>query len=265
MKEEHIYEGDCISILNQTINPGSVNLTFADPPYNLSGKGLSLKGNKTGGDWYMVNESWDKMSDADYLIFTREWLSGCHRVLTDNGAIYVSCTYHNIAEIMTTLRKLNFKIRNVITWQKTNPMPSITRRTFTHSSEFIIWATKGIKWVFNYEEIKNINPDRQKMNGNKKQMRDVWSIPSVQGRERIKGDDGRASHPTQKPMEILRRIIIASSHEGDLILDPFMGSGTTAVVSEKLRRRWIGVEKEPKYIKVAEKRIKCINVLSDML
>lgn len=255
MKTNYIYLGDCISILNSKINPESVNLVFADPPYNLSGNGLKWEGNKTGGDWYMVNEAWDKMSDKDYLMFTQQWLSGCHRVLTSNGSIYISCTYHNIAEIMIVLKQLGFKINNVITWQKTNAMPNMTKRVFTHSTEFVVWAVKGKKWVFNYEEIKDINPERQK-NGNKKQMRDVWPLPLVQGKERIRGDNGRAVHPTQKPEEMLKRIIIASSLEGDLVLDPFMGSGTTAFVAKKLKRNWIGIEKEKKYIEVANARMK---------
>ena len=247
MKTNYIYCGDCISILNSKINPASVNLVFADPPYNLSGNGLKWEGNKTGGDWYMVNEAWDKMSDKDYLMFTRQWLSGCHRVLTNNGSIYISCTYHNIAEVMLILKQLGFKINNVITWQKTNAMPNMTKRVFTHSTEFVIWAVKGKKWVFNYEAIKDINPERQK-DGNKKQMRDVWPLPLVQGKERIRYTNKRAIHPTQKPEEMLKRIIIASSLEGDLVLDPFMGSGTTAFVAKSLKRKWIGIEKEKKYI-----------------
>ncbi|MFC1485206.1 DNA-methyltransferase [bacterium] len=255
MKINYIYLGDCISTLNNEINAESVNLIFADPPYNLSGNGLKWEGNKTGGDWYMVNEAWDKMSDKDYLMFTKQWLLGCHRVLTNNGSIYISCTYHNIAEIMVVLKQLGFKINNVLIWQKTNAMPNMTKRVFTHSSEFVVWAVKGKKWIFNYEDIKDINPDRQK-DGSKKQMRDVWSMPLVQGKERIRVENGRAIHPTQKPEEMLKRIIIASSNEGDLVLDPFMGSGTTAFVAKRLKRKWIGIEKEKKYIDAANARMK---------
>ncbi|NQU79169.1 site-specific DNA-methyltransferase [Candidatus Woesearchaeota archaeon] len=254
MKTNCIYSGDCISVLNKTIDAKAINLVFADPPYNLSGNGLKWEGNKTGGDWYMVNEAWDKMSDKDYLMFTKQWISGCHRALVDNGSIYISCTYHNIAEIMLVLRQLGFKINNVITWQKTNAMPNMTKRVFTHSSEFVVWAVKGKKWVFNYEDIKDINPDKQK-DGSKKQMRDVWAMPLVQGKERIRGENGRAIHPTQKPEEMLKRIIIASSNKGDLVLDPFMGSGTTAFIAQQLKRNWIGIEKEKKYIEIANARI----------
>lgn len=254
MKINTIYYGDCIKILNNKIDTKSVNLIFADPPYNLSGNGLEWKGNKTGGDWYMVNEEWDKMTPPEYLKFTRKWIGSCKRVLKENGSIYISCTYHNISEIMIVLKQLKFKINNVITWQKTNAMPNMTKRLFTHSTEFIIWAVKGKKWIFNYKELKQINKDKQK-DGSPKQMRDVWAMPLVQGRERLRGKNGRALHPTQKPEEMLKRIIIASSDKKDLVLDPFLGSGTTAIVANQLKRNWIGIEIDKKYIKMAEKRI----------
>ena len=255
MKKNIIYQSNCIEVLNEKVDEGSVNLIFADPPYNLSGNGLKWKGNKTGGDWYMVNEEWDKMTAPEYMQFTRKWIRACHRVLKDNGSIYISCTYHNIAEVMIVLKQLNFKINNIITWQKTNAMPNMTKRLFTHSTEFVVWAVKGKKWVFNYEELKKINPEKQK-DGSRKQMRDVWSLPLVQGKERLRGKDGRALHPTQKPEEMLKRIIIASSNEGDLVLDPFLGSGTTVVVAEQLKRNWIGIEINKKYVEAAKKRIK---------
>jgi site-specific DNA-methyltransferase (adenine-specific)/modification methylase len=254
MKTNFIYHGDCINILNNIIDNGSIDLIFADPPYNLSGNGLKWQGNKTGGDWYMINEVWDKMSPPEYLQFTRKWIGACHRVLKDHGSIYISCTYHNISEVMIVLKQLKFKINNVITWHKSNAMPNMTRRVFTHSTEFIVWAVKGGKWVFNYQELKKINPDKQK-DGSSKQMRDVWSLPLVQGKERLKGKDGRSLHPTQKPEEMLKRIILASSNQGDLVLDPFLGSGTTAFVANKLGRKWIGIEKERKYVDLASSRI----------
>lgn len=254
MKINHMYLGDCIDILNKEIDPDSINLIFADPPYNLSGSGLKWKGNKTGGDWYMVNEEWDKMSAPDYTEFTKKWIAGCHHVLKENGSIYISCTYHNIAEIMIVLKELNFKLNNIITWQKINAMPNMTKRVFTHSTEFIVWAVKGKKWVFNYKELKKVNPEKQK-DGSLKQMRDIWSIPLVQGKERLRGKDGRALHPTQKPEEILKRIIIASSNKWDLVLDPFIGSGTTAVIAKRLGRNWIGIEKNAQYIAAAKKRL----------
>lgn len=254
MKKNHIYSGDCIDVLNNEIDKKSVDLVFADPPYNLSGNGLKWKGNKTGGDWYMVNEEWDKMTALEYLQFTRKWIGACHEALKDHGSIYISCSCHNIAEVMIVLKQLDFKIHNVITWQKTNAMPNMTRRVFTHSTEFIVWAVKGKKWIFNYEELRKINPERQK-DGALKQMRDVWALPLVQGKERLRGKDGRALHPTQKPEEMLKRIIIASSNKDDLVLDPFLGSGTTAFLAKKLGRNWIGIEKNKEYIKMAQNRI----------
>lgn len=254
MRINVIYNDDCIRSLFTKIEKKSVDLVFADPPYNLSGSGMSLKGSKTGGDWYMVNEKWDVMSKDEYLNFTKIWISGCREALKDNGSIYVSCTFHNIAEVITALKNQNLSIRNVITWQKPNAMPNITKRVFTHSTEFVVWATKGKSWIFNYQELKKINPDKQK-DGSSKQMRDVWVMPLVQGGERLHGLNGRAIHPTQKPEEMLKRIIIASSNKGDLVLDPFLGSGTTAVVAKKLGRSWIGIEKDKNYVLSARNRI----------
>lgn len=255
MQKNIIYQGDCIKILHDKIEEESIDLIFADPPYNLSGNGLKWKGNKTGGDWYMVNEEWDKMSAPEYLQFTRKWIGACYRALKETGSIYISCTYHNIAEVMIVLKQLNFKINNVITWHKTNAMPNMTRRVFTHSTEFVIWAVKGKKWIFNYEDLKKMNPERQK-DGSLKQMRDVWTLPLVQGKERLHGKGGRALHPTQKPEEMLKRIILASSRKGDVVLDPFLGSGTTTSVAKALGRNWIGIEKEKKYVDLANNRIK---------
>ena len=254
MEKNIIYNDDCIKILKNKIDGNSIDLIFADPPYNLSGNGLKWKGNKTGGDWYMVNEHWDKMTAPEYLQFTRKWIGGCYKVLKDNGSIYVACSYHNIAEVMIVLKQLDLKINNIITWYKTNSMPNMTKRVFTHSTEFVICAVKGSGWIFNYEKIKEINPIKQK-NGEEKQMRDLWEIPLVQGKERIRGKDGKALHPTQKPEEMLKRIILASSNEKDIVLDPFLGSGTTIVVAKRYKRDWIGIEKEKQYVEIAEKRI----------
>lgn len=241
--------------MGNEIRPESVDLIFADPPYNLSGNGLKWEGNKTGGDWYMVNEEWDKMSPSQYLEFTKKWVGSCHRVLKDHGSIYISSTYHNLGEILVTLKSFGFKINNLITWYKSNAMPNMTKRTFTHSSEFVIWAVKNKGWSFNYEDVKRINPEKQK-DGTLKQMRDVWTIPLVQGKERLRGENGRSIHATQKPEEMLRRIIVASSNKGDVVLDPFLGSGTTAVVANQLGRNWIGIEINPEYVEAARKRIK---------
>ena len=255
MKTNLIHQGDCIEILNKKIDKKSVDLIFADPPYNLSGKNLKNKGSKTGGDWTKVNEKWDTMPRGEYALFTDKWIKSCYEVTKEGGSIYISCSHHNLGEALMGLKNAGYSINNIITWQKSNAMPNMTRRVFTHSTEFIVWAVKGKKWTFNYKELKEINPERQK-DGSLKQMRDVWSLPLVQGKERIKGVDNKAVHPTQKPEELLRRIIIASSNKGDVVLDPFLGSGTTTFVAKKLGRKWIGIEKESKYIKVSEKRMK---------
>lgn len=254
MKTNLIYKGDCIEVLNENILEKSIDLIFADPPYNLSGNGLKWEGNKTGGDWYMVNEKWDKMTAPEYLTFTRKWIGASDRVLKESGSIYIACSYHNIAEVMIVLKQLDYKINNVITWYKTNAMPNMTRRVFTHSTEFVVWAVKGRGWTFNYDELKKINPDKQR-DGSLKQMRDFWELPLVQGKERIKDSKNVTIHPTQKPEEMLKRIITASSNKGDIVLDPFLGSGTTAVVAKKLGRKWIGIEKETKYFNASTERL----------
>ena len=256
MKLNIIYNGDCIEILNDAIEENSIDLIFADPPYNLSGNALKWVGNKTGGDWNMVNENWDKIPDMEYLRFTENWIKGCYKVLKKSGSIYVASSYHNLAEIIITLKRLKFKINNIITWYKTNAMPNMTKRVFTHSTEFVVWAVKGSGWTFNYETAKEINPKKQK-DGKVKQMRDLWEMPLVQGKERIRSIDGKALHPTQKPEEMLKRIILTCSKEGDIVLDPFLGSGTTAFIAQRFGRKWIGIEKEKKYVEIAEKRL-CI-------
>ncbi len=255
MKKNIIHVGDCVEILKTKIEESSIDLIFADPPYNLSGNGLKWKNNQTGGDWHMVNESWDKMTTDDYLNFTMDWIQSCHKVLTKTGSIYISCSHHNLGEVLMVLKFNKFNIKNIITWHKRNAMPNLTKRVFTHSTEFIVWAVKNPGWVFNYEVLKKINPERQK-NNDPKQMRDVWDIPLVQGKERLKDKDGKTLHPTQKPEELLRRIILASSNAGDTVLDPFLGSGTTAFIAKKYKRNWIGIEKNREYVKFAKLRLK---------
>jgi site-specific DNA-methyltransferase (adenine-specific)/modification methylase len=254
IKTNILYNGDCINILNKKIDAESINLIFADPPYNLSGNGLKWIGNKTGGDWYMVNEKWDKMTSSEYLKFTRKWLGACDKVLKRIGSIYVSCSYHNIGEVLITLKQLDYKINNIITWFKTNAMPNMTHKSFTHSSEFIVYAVKNSGWLFNYETVKVINPNKKK-DGTNKQMRDVWEMPLVQGNERIKLSDGKTAHPTQKPIEMLKRIILASSNENDIVLDPFLGSGTTCFVAKQYNRKYIGIEMNKTYFDIAVNRI----------
>lgn len=253
MKHRLIYLGDCIKVMKSEIADDTIDLVYADPPYNLSGKTLQWLGNKTGGDWFKMNEHWDNMPSDVYATFTDQWVTECSRVLKDNGSLYVSCTYHNIADVIAAMKKADMKINNVITWYKPNAMPNMTKRVFTHCTEYIVWAVNGSNWIYNYCEVKAINPERQK-DGALKQMRDLWTIPLVQGSERLRGEDGRAAHPTQKPEEMLKRIIVASSNKQDFVLDPFVGSGTTAVVAERFDRKWIGIELDKGYVELATNR-----------
>lgn len=257
MQLNQIYHDDCLTILNDKdkISPQSVQLIFADPPYNLSGNGLKSKNSKTGGDFNMINEDWDKMEDREFINFTNEWIKSCKKALKSNGSIFIACSYHNMGESIMGLKNNGFEIKNIITWNKSNAMPNLTRRVLTHSSEFVIWAVKGKGWVFNYEKLKELNPDKQK-DGKEKQMRDIWTIPLCQGKERLRENKtNKALHPTQKPEELLKRIILGFSNEKDLVLDPFAGSGTTPFVAQKYGRNFIAIEKEKKYIKAISKRV----------
>jgi site-specific DNA-methyltransferase (adenine-specific)/modification methylase len=243
------YEGDCIEIMSK-LPDESVNLILTDPPYNASSGGVNLPNNKTGGAYYKVNEDWDKLGKySDYMEFTLKWIKEVNRVLSPNGSMMVCCSFHNIGEVIITLKKLNYKFINIITWKKKNPMPNITRRTLTHSTEFIVWFAKGKKWTFNYKDMKKYN--------NGKQLQDVWEFPVLQGPERIKNGNGkgRSAHPTQKPLALFIRLIEMASKENDIVLDPFVGSGTTSVACEELNRKWIGVDNNHKYIEMANKRV----------
>ncbi len=241
------HQGDCIEIMSK-IKDKSINLILTDPPYNASKGGVNLPDNKTGGAYFKVNEEWDKFDKySDYMDFTRKWIKEANRILSDKGTIMVCCSLHNIGEVMTALKELNYKSLNVITWRKPNAMPNITKRMLTHSTEFIVWFAKGKQWTFNYEKMKKYNYG--------KQLRDVWDFPSCQGPERVKGENGRAAHPTQKPIKLFRRLIEMASKEGELVLDPFVGSGTTALVSEELGRKWIGIDNNPDYVAIADDRL----------
>ena len=257
MKKNFIYKGDSIKILKAKIQNSSVNTVFADPPYNLSGKNLSNPKNKTGGAFYKVNEDWDTFSLNKYEKFTFEWIEESKRVLKSNGSIFICASLHNLKTILLALELNELEVKNIIIWQKANPMPNQTRRLFTHSHEYLIWAVKGKGWTFNAEQLKKINPDRQK-DGSLKMMQDIWKFPVVQGVERLKNKEGRALHPTQKPEALVERAIVASTKKGNLVLDPFMGSGTTAAVCKKLGRNYIGIERDSKYLEAARKRVKKI-------
>ncbi len=241
------HEGNCIEIMSK-LPENSIDVILTDPPYNASKGGVNLPDNKTGGAYYKVNEEWDKFDKySDYLDFTKKWVKAANRVLSENGTIMVCCSYHNIGEVIIALKELDYKPLNIITWRKPNAMPNITKRMLTHSTEFVVWFVKGKNWVFNYDKMKKYNYG--------KQLRDVWDFPSCQGPERIQGKDGRSAHPTQKPLKLFKRLIEMASKEGQIILDPFIGSGTTAIASEELGRKWVGIDNNPKYIKIANERI----------
>lgn len=241
-----VLEGDCLEVLDRL--PGnSVDMIFADPPYNLQLQQELWRPNMTRVD--AVDEDWDKFADfAAYDRFTRGWLAACRRVLKDTGTLWVIGTYHNIFRVGTILQDLGYWVLNDIVWIKANPMPNFRGVRFTNAHETLIWACKfrGARYTFNYHAMKSLNND--------KQMRSDWELPICSGAERLKAN-GEKVHPTQKPEALLYRVILSSTNPGDIVLDPFLGSGTTAVVAKKLHRRWIGIERNPRYAEVARRRI----------
>ncbi|MBT3810453.1 MAG: site-specific DNA-methyltransferase, partial [Rhodospirillaceae bacterium] len=242
-----ILKGDCIEQLS-ALADACIDVVFADPPYNLQLSGELTRPNNSRVDG--VDDDWDKFDDlAAYDEFSRAWLAEVHRVLTPNGSLWVIGSYHNIFRVGSALQDLGFWILNDVIWRKTNPMPNFRGRRFTNAHETMIWAAKSqkSKYTFNYEAMKGLNEDLQ--------MRSDWLLPICNGNERIKGEDGRKAHPTQKPESLLHRVVLASTRVGDVILDPFFGSGTTGAVAKQLGRDFIGIERDPDYIAVAEKRI----------
>jgi modification methylase len=247
-----IIVGDCIEELAR-LPEGSVDLVFADPPYNLQLANTLLRPNNSRVDG--VDDDWDKFSSfADYDAFTRDWLIACRRVLKPNGSLWVIGSYHNIFRVGTLLQDLGYWVLNDVIWRKTNPMPNFRGRRFTNAHETMIWASMGQKarYTFNYESMKALNEDLQ--------MRSDWLLPICSGAERLK-QDGRKMHPTQKPEALLQRVILASTHVGDVVLDPFMGSGTTAVAAKRLGRTFVGIEREDAYAEAARARLKAVKPL----
>lgn len=244
-----ILPGDCTEVL-ASLPENSVDLIFADPPYNLQLQNDLYRPNLS--KVAAVDDNWDKFSCfAEYDQFTHQWLSACRRVLKETGTLWVIGSYHNIYRVGTILQDLDFWILNDVIWLKTNPMPNFRGVRFTNAHETLIWAQKkqGAKYTFNHQAMKALNEDLQ--------MRSDWVIPLATGPERIK-INGEKAHATQKPEGLLYRVILASSNPGDVVLDPFFGSGTTGAVAKKLRRNWIGIERDQKYIRVAEKRIAAV-------
>lgn len=247
--------GDCVSLMNG-LPANSVDVIFADPPYNLQLSNELLRPNHSRVDG--VVEAWDKFSSfAAYDEFTLQWLSAAKRVLKKTGTIWLIGSYHNIFRVGAILQDLDFWILNDIMWRKTNPMPNFRGRRFTNAHETLIWAARdpGVtNYTFNYDAMKALNEGLQ--------MRSDWLLPICSGEERLKDEAGDKAHPTQKPESLLHRVILASTKEGDVILDPFFGTGTTGAVAKRLGRHFIGMEREHEYAAKAIARISKIVPLS---
>ncbi|MBQ8065282.1 MAG: site-specific DNA-methyltransferase [Prevotella sp.] len=246
-----LLHGDCFELLPQFCF--KFDMIFADPPYFLSNDGISVQAGKI----VSVNKgAWDRgMSAAEMDAYNQKWISLCRDKLKDNGTIWISGTYHNIFSVANSLTELGFKILNVVTWAKTNPPPNISCRYFTYSTEFIIWARKSAKRPhhFNYELMKHLNGD--------KQMTDVWRLPAIAPWEKSCG-----KHPTQKPLALMTRIILASTDRNAWILDPFAGSSTTGIAANLIGRRYLGIEKEQEFVEMScrrRKEIDNLNVYAD--
>ncbi|HKJ72828.1 MAG TPA: site-specific DNA-methyltransferase [Alphaproteobacteria bacterium] len=247
---DQIIQGDCIEIM-KSLPENSVDLIFADPPYNLQLRGDLFRPNNTKVD--AVNDDWDRFDSLKtYDTFTRNWLTAARRILKDTGTIWVIGSYHNIFRVGAAMQDIGYWVLNDIVWRKSNPMPNFRGKRFTNAHETMLWCAKHQaqkKYTFNYDAMKMLNDELQ--------MRSDWVIPICSGSERLKVN-GEKAHTTQKPEALLHRVILASSHEGEVVLDPFFGSGTTGAVAKRLRRRFIGIEKEDAYVEVASERIKAV-------
>ena len=248
-----VINADCVETMKK-IADNSIDVIFADPPYNLQ-LGDALK-RPDNSDVKGVYEEWDSFeSIAEYDKYTKAWMTEARRILKEDGTIWVIGSYHNIFRVGYIMQDLGFWILNDIIWNKTNPMPNFKGTRFTNAHETLIWATKNpkAKYTFNYEAMKAMNDDVQ--------MRSTWEIPLCTGKERLKNSDtGEKLHPTQKPEALLYRVIMASTNVGDVVLDPFFGTGTTGAVAKRLGRNFIGIEKDKTYIKGALKRLENITV-----
>ena len=245
---DRVVEGDCVERM-RALPDGCADMVFADPPYNLQLKNELRRPDNSKVD--AVDDHWDQFSSfAEYDRFTREWLTEARRVLKDTGALWVIGSYHNIFRVGTILQDLGFWVLNDVVWRKSNPMPNFRGRRFTNAHETLIWATKSAgqkSYTFNYEAMKALNDEVQ--------MRSDWTLPICSGGERLKGEDGQKAHSTQKPESLLYRVILSSTRQGDVVLDPFFGSGTTGAVARKLGRHFIGIERDKDYAKLARSRI----------
>ncbi|MDM8353630.1 site-specific DNA-methyltransferase [Brevundimonas diminuta] len=251
LKTDVILRGDCIEVL-KGLPDKSVDMVFADPPYNLQLGGDLLRPDNSKVD--AVDDDWDKFdSFAAYDAFTRAWLGECRRVLKDEGSLWVIGSYHNIFRLGAAMQDLGFWVLNDIIWRKSNPMPNFKGTRFTNAHETLIWAAKSReqkRYTFNYDALKAFNEDTQ--------MRSDWTLALCTGGERLKDENGDKAHPTQKPEALLHRVLLSASRVGDVVLDPFFGTGTTGAAAKRLGRRFIGIERDETYAKLAEKRIKSV-------
>jgi modification methylase len=244
---DRVIEGDCVAAMAQ-LPASSVDLVFADPPYNLQLAGTLLRPNNSRVDG--VAADWDKFADfAAYDAFTRDWLGAARRLLKPDGALWVIGSYHNIYRVGAILQDLGYWVLNDIVWRKTNPMPNFRGRRFTNAHETLLWCARSAetRYTFNYQAMKAENDGLQ--------MRSDWLFPLCGGPERLRDEAGRKAHPTQKPEALLQRVILASTRPGDLVLDPFFGSGTTGAVAKRLGRRWLGIERDPDFVRLARSRL----------
>ena len=251
---DQVLVGDCIELMN-ALPEKSVDLIFADPPYNLQLGGDLLRPNNTKVD--AVDDHWDQFdSFKHYDDFSREWLKAARRVLKDTGAIWVIGSYHNIYRVGTVMQDIGYWILNDIVWRKTNPMPNFRGKRFCNAHETLLWCSKNAEQkaiTFNYEAMKQLNEGLQ--------MRSDWLLPICSGGERLKDDKGKKVHPTQKPEALLQRVLMATTRQGDVVLDPFFGTGTTGAAARRLGRHFIGLEREEVYASAARDRIAKVQML----
>ena len=247
LKRDTIISGDCVAAM-KAMPDASVDLVFADPPYNLQLKGELHRPNNSRVD--AVDDDWDRFdSFAAYDKFTRAWLTEAQRILKPDGALWVIGSYHNIFRLGTGIQDLGFWILNDVVWRKTNPMPNFRGKRLTNAHETLIWAapSERARPTFNYDALKELNEGLQ--------MRSDWVLPICTGGERLKDETGAKAHPTQKPEALLHRILVGTTNPGDVIVDPFFGTGTTGAVAKRLGRHYIGIEREASYVDAARKRL----------
>src|SRR6266481_7181664 len=256
MPSGRILVGDCVAAMSK-LAAESVDLVFADPPYNLQLRGDLKRPDDSRVD--AVDDDWDKFASfAAYDDFTRAWLLACRRVMKPNATLFVIGSYHNIFRVGTIVQDLGFWILNDVIWRKVNPMPNFRGRRFTNAHETLIWAAKSREqksYTFNYEAMKQLNDELQ--------MRSDWHLPICSGGERLKDEDGVKAHSTQKPEALLHRVLLASTNRDDIVLDPFFGSGTTGAVARRLGRRFIGIERDPEYVRLARARIETVTTAEE--